>query len=612
FGADTIDGGEGGDDRDVIDLSQVTGPVTVTFTGAEAGTFTDGTDTVAFSGIERFILTDQADVVDASNDTAGIEIVAGDGNDHVTGGTGDDTIAGDQGDDTISGGDGHDTIRGDRGADSIDGGDGDDSLAGGLDDDTLEGGLGDDTLNGGGGADGLVGGAGRDSIEGSSGNDTIRAGDGDDVVKGGNDDDVIFGGAGADRMQGDDGADSLSGDDGDDTISGGEGADTLSGEEGADSLDGGSGGDVLAGGAGNDEITTGDGEDIVMLDVGGGDDVITDFDLGDDDGNGSFNDQLDVSALRDLNGDPIRAFDVTVTDDGFGNARLVFPAGESVVLRGVAPAQMSSASQMNAAGVPCFTAGTLIDTPTGPRPVDALRPGDLVETVDDGPQPVIWQATHTIAGDVLRGNPRLRPVRIEVGAFGNDRPLLVSPQHGILLRDDDGREALIRATHLARLDDGTATTPPVTGPVTYVHVMLARHQVLISHGMRSESFYPGPWALRGLDPVTRAHLLAIFPALAEVAVDVAYGPTARPFLTWQELLALRMPGASMIPRQMPNATPDHRPAWLPAAAWSIRTNRATPAIRPGDPEPQVSMCRTRTSGRGSTAPDEPFLGAIGR
>lgn len=136
FGNDTIDGGESGDDADVIDLSGLTGPVTVTYTGDEAGTITDGANTIAFSNIETLILTDFADVVDASLDGAGINVIAGDGADTIVGGTGDDTVAGGGGDDSLSGG---------AGSDAVSGGAGDDALSIGTGD-TLSGGDGDDTF----------------------------------------------------------------------------------------------------------------------------------------------------------------------------------------------------------------------------------------------------------------------------------------------------------------------------------------------------------------------------------------------------------------------------------------------------------------------------------
>ena len=50
----------------------------------------------------------------------------------------------------------------------------------------------------------------------------------------------------------------------------------------------------------------------------------------------------------------------------------------------------------------CFTNGTLIDTPTGPVPVKHLGEGDLVQTKENGPQPIVWRggAAHFGGADV--------------------------------------------------------------------------------------------------------------------------------------------------------------------------------------------------------------------
>ncbi|KCV83139.1 type I secretion target repeat-containing protein [Actibacterium atlanticum] len=113
FGDDVVDGGDLGTDYDTLDFSQVSTPITGTYSGDEAGTINAGTDSVTFSDIEHLILTDGADQIDASSDSAGTDIDAGDGADVVTGGSGDDTIYGQGGNDTITGGAGDDTIYGD-------------------------------------------------------------------------------------------------------------------------------------------------------------------------------------------------------------------------------------------------------------------------------------------------------------------------------------------------------------------------------------------------------------------------------------------------------------------------------------------------------------------
>ena len=247
------------------------------------------------------------------------------------------------------------------------------------------------------------------------------------------------------------GNDTLDGGAGYDFLLGGFGDDSLAGNLGDDNLTGGAGADTLWGGAGNDTLEGGDDDDVFAFDRGGGDDLVTDFDLADTDADGFYNDQLDVSALRTPAGDPVTAFDVTVVDDGFGNAKLIFPEGETVVLQGVAPSQMATANQRYRAGIPCFTPGTQILTATGLRPVEALRPGELIQTRDNGLQPLVWVGLRRLRPAELALAPHLRPVRIAPGTLGNDAALIVSPQHGVLTAAArGGRARSWSARHISR------------------------------------------------------------------------------------------------------------------------------------------------------------------
>ncbi len=72
--------------------------------------------------------------------------------------------------------------------------------------------------------------------------------------------------------------------------------------------------------------------------------------------------------------------------------------------------------------VPCFVAGTKIHTTKGDEPVERLVPGDMVITLDDGPQPVRWVGTRTVQGTGM-----LAPVRFAAGALGDHEELLLSP-----------------------------------------------------------------------------------------------------------------------------------------------------------------------------------------
>lgn len=361
-----------------------------------------------------------------------------------------------------------------------------------------------------------------DQVDGSDGlNDSIAAGAGNDFVDAGAGDDTVHGGTGDDT---------LSGGIGNDILLGGEGDDLLLGGAGRDSLFGGAGNDRLIAGAGNDVLTSGAGSDVLVLEVAGGDDEITDFDFGDPFGTGRSNDQLDVSALDDGTGRGVTVWNTVVQDVGNGSSRLLFPQGESVILQGV-PAANLTRQKLHQMGIPCFTAGTLIDTPSGPVAVEALRPGDLVITRDNGPQPLRWSAMRRLTQAELAANPRLTPVEIAAGAVGNDRRLDVSPQHAVLLCDPDGQERLIRAIHLARLKGGGVRQRLGCRGVTYVHLMFDCHQVLRCGGMWSESFYPGPQALAALRAPDLMELEALFPG----RFVGAYGPQARDIPRFRDL-----------------------------------------------------------------------------
>ena len=76
----------------------------------------------------------------------------------------------------------------------------------------------------------------------------------------------------------------------------------------------------------------------------------------------------------------------------------------------------------------CFARGTMIRTPEGERRIEHLRQGDLVVTLDSGIQPIRWIGSRTV-----RASGAQAPVRFARGTIGNDRDLLVSPQHRMLL-----------------------------------------------------------------------------------------------------------------------------------------------------------------------------------
>lgn len=185
--------------------------------------------------------------------------------------------------------------------------------------------------------------------------------------------------------------------------------------------------------------------------------------------------------------------------------------------------------------MPCFVAGTLIDTPDGPVPVERLTAGDMVLTLDDGPQPVRWVGSRT-----TRATGDFAPIRIAAGSYGATRDIWLSPQHRVLVRDIwadllfGEPEVLVKAKDLV---NGTSVRCVESDqPVTYVHLLFDRHQILCSDGLASESYLPGPMMSKSFDAEAQAEILTLFPELADMTS--CKWQAARPILKTHEARAL--------------------------------------------------------------------------
>lgn len=333
-------------------------------------------------------------------------IYAGDGADTIYGGAGNDRIFYGEGADTVYGGDGDDTIDDVGGyahntASTIYAGAGNDLVYGTSGGDSIDGGSGNDNIFGEVGADSITGGAGNDYIDGGSQNDTLDGGTGDDRVYGGDGSDVfrlsdnfghdtIVGGEGAEVDFGDvidatglsngvtvdfsapetgiitDGTNDANFSEiealllgaGDDTVYGSDGADYVSTGAGSDYVDGGAGDDIFE--LGNTLTGVADNSsDTIYFADGDGHDLIYGFASPQLQPDGTYyaQDKIDVSGMHDTNGNPVNIWDVTVEDYG-GNARLLFPNGESLTLYGVSPATMQDPVALLAVGIP-DTDGTI-------------------------------------------------------------------------------------------------------------------------------------------------------------------------------------------------------------------------------------------------------------
>lgn len=330
--------------------------------------------------------------------------------------------------------------------------------------------------------DSIIGTPGNDTILGLAGNDFIDGRDGNDVLFGNEGDDTLLGGTGSNRLVGGDGNDSLVGGTGGDLLQGGAGNDTLTGGGGLDTLDGGTGNDLLIGTNSNDVylIRTGDGVD--TINTGGGNDTL--YLEGVNGGSGGIN----WSNLGQ-GGKP--------SDIGGGWSVLKTGANGGYITNGSDTIFVDNSLNtiVNSdfyTGVPdpeepCFATGTLIATARGEVAVENLRVGDLVLAAHGGAtlQPIVWIGHSRVNVARQRNRAAVAPILIRAGALAEGVPhrdLRVSPEHAMFL---DGR--LVPARLLV---NGTTIVQELWCPeVTYWHVELPAHGLLVAEGAVSESYF---------------------------------------------------------------------------------------------------------------------------
>jgi serralysin len=339
---------------------------------------------------------------------------------------------------------------------------------------------------------------------------------------------LITGTTGSDTIDGSADPDEIYGLEGDDHLYGHGGNDTLYGDDGDDMLAGGAGDDVLDGGAGNDTLWGASGADVIVFRDGYGHDVIMDFDVAEDVVNLASSGVETWADVQDRLG-----------ADTDGTALLTLDDGSTLRFEGLFPDDLTEDNFILPSPPVCFAAGTLIATPAGEVPVELLRPGNLILTLDHGPQPLLWLGMRqTVFG---HGNHRHQPVRITAGSMGQGLPrrdLRVSPQHRLLVTGPDAkrfsRGALAKAKGLCGRT-GIAQETDCTS-VRYFQLLLPRHGIALAEGLPAETFLPRGFALATLPEADRATICAMIPALAED--PAAYGPPARPLLSMQQLAGL--------------------------------------------------------------------------
>lgn len=144
---------------------------------------------------------------------------------------------------------------------------------------------------------------------------------------------------------------------------------------------------------------------------------------------------------------------------------------------------------------PCFALGTKILTPMGDRLIQDLKVGDLVETLDDGAQPI--RAMGTRRFEALED---VAPIRFKAGTLNNEHDLCVTPGHRIRFAGWQPDllfgewEVLVAARDFV---NGVTVTRDVGGMVRYLYLSFDAHHIIFAERVPVESFQLSSQPLKG-------------------------------------------------------------------------------------------------------------------
>lgn len=141
----------------------------------------------------------------------------------------------------------------------------------------------------------------------------------------------------------------------------------------------------------------------------------------------------------------------------------------------------------------CFVSGTLIRMADGDRPVEQLRVGDQVLTADGIVRPIVWigrsslwTGHRTLRGIGQAAHEDSWPIRVAAHALAPGKPyreLYLSPGHALCVPVLNN---VFIPVH--KLVNGSTIARMPVDMVTYWHVELETHDVLLANGLPAESY----------------------------------------------------------------------------------------------------------------------------
>lgn len=137
----------------------------------------------------------------------------------------------------------------------------------------------------------------------------------------------------------------------------------------------------------------------------------------------------------------------------------------------------------NSFAIACFAQGTRIGTPDGAVAVEDLAIGDCVLTLAGTRETIRWIGQREVDCTRHPQPEQVWPVCVAAGAFGPQLPirdLFMSPDHAIYAEG-----VLVPIKHLV---NGHSIAQRRVAAVTYFHIELAHHDVVLAEGLPVESY----------------------------------------------------------------------------------------------------------------------------
>lgn len=195
---------------------------------------------------------------------------------------------------------------------------------------------------------------------------------------------------------------------------------------------------------------------------------------------------------------------------------------------------LSVSNKVEPVGItPSIAGASLIDTPIGRVPINALNCGDLVSTLDNGAQPIRWICQRTVPTRGL-----FQPLRLRAPFFGLQQDVLVAPEQRLVFENTEieylfGVESvLVEARHLAN-NINVIREPETVDSIQLFQLLFDNHEIINVAGCEMDSLFTGQLASN--PEILKSTLLAdMEPSTVPVHTEIA-----RPLLRSYEAMALQ-------------------------------------------------------------------------